>query len=91
MRGIAINSVVPTYETIASYKYFGARPLFIYVKSAHVGVIPGLKEFVAEYASAWNPDGYLKRRGLIAAPDDVRAKNLDIATKLTPLDNATVK
>ena len=88
LRGIAIKGVVPTYDSIASYEYPGARPLYIYVKSAHLNAIPGLKQFVAEYASAWNADGYLKRRGLIAAPDDVRAKNLDIATKLTAFDTA---
>lgn len=91
VRGIAINDVVPTYETIASYEYPGARPLYIYVKGAHLKAVPGLKEFVAEYASAWGPDGYLKRRGLIAAPENVRAKNLEIATKLTQLDLASIE
>jgi phosphate transport system substrate-binding protein len=91
IRGIAIKGVVPTYETIASYQYPGARPLYIYVKAAHLNAVPGLKQFVSEYASAWDKGGYLTRRGLIAAPDDVRAKNKDIAQKLTLLDPATVK
>lgn len=91
VRGVKLQGVEPSYETISSYEYPGARPLFIYVKSAHLKAIPGLKEFVAEYASAWGPDGYLKRRGLIAAPEDVRTKNADIATKLTPLDAASVQ
>ena len=91
VRGITLNGVAPTYDSIADYSYPGARPLYIYVKGAHLKVVPGLKEFVAEYASAWNKDGYLARRGLIAAPDDVRAKNLDIATKLTPMDPSSVK
>ncbi|MET0269210.1 MAG: substrate-binding domain-containing protein [Sphingomonas sp.] len=88
VRGLAVNGVAPTYETIADYTYPGARPLYIYVKGAHLNAIPGLKQFVAEYASAWNPDGYLKRRGLIAAPADIRAKNLAVATTLTPFDPA---
>ena len=91
VRGIALNGVIPTYEAIASYEYPGARPLYIYVKGAHLKVIPGLREFVAEYASAWNKGGYLTRRGLIAAPDDVRAKNAEIAQKLTLLDPASVQ
>ena len=91
VRGIAINDVVPTYATIADYSYPGARPLFIYVKSAHLNVIPGLREFVNEYASAWGPDGYLKRRGLIAAPDDIRAKSLAIVQAMTPMDPTTVQ
>ncbi|MFW2830531.1 substrate-binding domain-containing protein [Sphingomonas sp. ID0503] len=89
--GVPLSGVTPTYATISDFSYPGARPLYIYVKSAHLRAIPGLKEFVAEYAAAWNPEGYLARRGLIAAPEDVRAKNLDIATKLTPLDTASVK
>jgi phosphate transport system substrate-binding protein len=88
LRGIAIKGVVPTYETIASYDYPGARPLYIYVKGAHLNAIPGLKQFVAEYARAWNPESYLRRRGLIAAPVEVRAKNQEIATKLIPFDPA---
>jgi phosphate transport system substrate-binding protein len=91
VRGIALKGVIPTYETIADYSYPGARPLFIYVKGAHLNAVPGLKEFVAEYASAWSKGGYLTRRGLIAAPDDVRAKNLDIAQKMTLLDPASIK
>ncbi len=86
IRGIAIDGVVPTYDSIASYKYPGARPLFIYVKQAHISAVPGLRQFVAEYAGAWGPDGYLVRRGLIAAPDEVRAKNADTAAKLPVID-----
>jgi phosphate transport system substrate-binding protein len=91
IRGIALDNVTPTYDTIADFSYPGARPLYIYVKAAHLNVIPGLKQFIAEYASAWNKGGYLTRRGLIAAPDDVRAKNVEIAQKLTPMDPASVK
>jgi phosphate transport system substrate-binding protein len=91
LRGIALKGVVPTYDSIASYDYPGARPLYIYVKGAHLNVIPGLKEFIAEYASGWNPNGYLVRRGLIAAPEDVRAANAKIAQNLTLLDLASIK
>jgi phosphate transport system substrate-binding protein len=91
LRGIALKGVVPTYDSIASYDYPGARPLYIYVKGAHLNVIPGLKEFIAEYASGWNPNGYLTRRGLIAAPEDVRAANAKIAQNLTLLDLASIK
>jgi phosphate transport system substrate-binding protein len=54
-------------ETIASGAYPLSRPLFFYVKKAHIGVIPGIKEFVAEFASdrAMGADGYLVDRGLI--------------------------
>jgi phosphate transport system substrate-binding protein len=91
LRGVPIQGITPTYESIAGYTYPGARPLFIYVKSAHLNAIPGLKAFVAEYAGAWGPDGYLKRRGLVVAPEDVRQANVALATNLTPLDPASIK
>ena len=90
VRGIPLNGVHPTYDTIADYSYPGARPLFIYVKAAHLRAVPGLAEFVAEYASAWNKEGYLSRRGLIAAPADVQAKNAAIAKAMTLLDPKTL-
>ncbi|MFO1426758.1 MAG: PstS family phosphate ABC transporter substrate-binding protein [Steroidobacteraceae bacterium] len=67
IRGSEIDGVDPSFETIASGKYPASRPLFIYVKKAHVGVIPGIKEFIAEYTSdkALGADGYLADKGLI--------------------------
>jgi phosphate transport system substrate-binding protein len=91
VRGISLDNVEPTYDTIADFSYPGSRPLYIYAKAAHLNVIPGLKQFLGEFAAAWDKDGYLTRRGLIAAPDDVRAKNAEIAQKLTPMDPAGLK
>ncbi len=51
IQGETINGVAPTFETIADGKYPVSRPLFIYVKKAHVGVIPGIKEYIAEFTS----------------------------------------
>jgi len=67
LRGSKIDGVEPTYETISSGKYPASRPLFIYVKKAHIGVIPGLQEFVNEYVSdkALGEEGYLADRGLV--------------------------
>ena len=93
IKGIAINGVEPTYQTISSFKYPGARPLYIYVKNAHVRAIPAVKAYVAEFTkeTAWGPNGYLVRRGMIAAPDAVRAKSAATARALTPLDPASIK
>ena len=70
LRGSKIDGVEPTFETIASGKYPASRPLFIYVKKAHIGVIPGLLEFVNEYVSdkALGEEGYLADRGLVPQP-----------------------
>lgn len=62
-----INGVDATFENIADGSYAVARPLFFYVKKAHLDVIPGLREFVVEFVSddASGEEGYLEERGLI--------------------------
>lgn len=93
IKGIAINGITPNYDTISTFKYPAARPLYIYVKGAHIRAVPGLKEFVAEYAkeSTWGPQGYLVRRGLVSAPTAERQRYAQIAASLAPLDLASVK
>ena len=75
IRGLSIDGVDPTFETVASAKYVTSRPLFIYVKKAHIGTIPGIKEFMEEYVSdkALGSEGYLSDRGLV--PLDKSALN----------------
>ena len=67
VKALKIDGIAPSFETISSAKYTAARPLFIYVKKAHIGVIPGLKEFAEEYVSnkAIGEEGYLTDRGLV--------------------------
>jgi phosphate transport system substrate-binding protein len=67
LQGSFVDGVAPTFENIASSKYPVSRPLFIYVKKAHLGVIPGLREFVNEYVTerSMGADGYLANKGLI--------------------------
>jgi phosphate transport system substrate-binding protein len=83
IEGSQIDGVAPTFENIATGKYPVSRPLFIYVKKAHLGVIPGLKEFVAEYVSdrSMGSEGYLADKGLIplslAEQGKVRSGTLD--------------
>ncbi len=79
IKSILVDGIEATYENIASGKYPGSRSLFIYVKKAHVGVVPGIKEFLAEYVSlkAMGEDGYLVGKGLIAMPKE----DLDKAAK----------
>jgi phosphate transport system substrate-binding protein len=91
LKGITIGGVTPTYATISDFSYPGARPLYIYVKAAHLNAIKGLKDFALEFSRAWGPDGYLKRQGMVIAPDDVRAANAKIAADMTLLDPAQLK
>lgn len=85
VRGLSLNGVVPTTETISSFAYPGARPLYIYVKGDHVAAVPGLREFLATYASAWGAGGYLAKRGLVASPADVQARAQSAIVSLTPI------
>jgi phosphate transport system substrate-binding protein len=93
LKGVAINGVAPTYDSISSFKYPGARPLYVYVKNAHAGAIPAVRAFVAEFTkeSAFGPSGYLRRVGLIAAPNNVRARSQMAARNLAPLNLASLK
>ena len=89
--GVAIDGVAPTYATIADNRYPGSRPLLVYVKKPHLNAIPGLRDFLKLYAAVWGPAGPLVRRGLIAAPEAVRAKSAAIIASETPLDPAGLK
>ncbi len=76
IQGSFVDGVQPTFEAIASGEYPVSRPLFFYVKKAHIGVIPGMEGYLAEFTSekAWGPDGYLADKGLIPMPDAERTK-----------------
>ena len=76
LRGSNIDGIDPTFDTIASSLYPASRPLFFYVKKAHIGVIPGINEFIAEYTSdkAIGGEGYLSERGLVPPPKGDVAK-----------------
>ena len=91
LKGITMSGIAPTYATISDFSYPGARPLYIYVKAAHLNSIPGLKEFAIEFSKAWGPDGYLKKQGMVVAPEDVRTANAAIAQAMTLLDATKLK
>ena len=93
LKGVAINGVAPSYDSISSFKYPGARPLYIYVKNAHANAIPAVRAFAAEFTkeSAFGPNGYLRRAGLISAPNAVRARSQQAARGLRPLNLASLK
>lgn len=86
IKGAQIDGVEPTFDNIASGDYPVSRSLYVYVKAEHVGVIPGMEEFIAEYTSeaAWGDEGYLAERGLIPLPADARAMAAEEAQSLTP-------
>jgi phosphate transport system substrate-binding protein len=84
-----MDGIVPSTETIASGDYPVSRPLYFYVKKAHIGVIPGLKEFVEFFVSddMAGPDGPLAEYGLVSDPE-LAATQAAVAaeTPMAPLE-----
>lgn len=87
IQGSYIDGAEPTFEAIADGSYTVSRPLYLYVKKAHAGVIPGINEFLDEFTSekAWGEDGYLADKGMIPMPDEERASFREDAKKLNTL------
>jgi phosphate transport system substrate-binding protein len=72
VQGSIVGGVTPTFDSIAGGDYPVSRPLYFYIKAAHVGSIPGIQEYAAEFASnrAMGEDGYLPEKGLIPLNDE---------------------
>ncbi len=86
VNGVPISGVAPSNATIADGSYPGARPLYIYVKKAHLDAVPGLRMFLRQYARLWGANGPLARRGLIPAPAPIQAKAAAIVRTEAPLN-----
>jgi phosphate transport system substrate-binding protein len=76
VQGSLVEGIEPNFESIADKSYKVSRPLYFYVKKNHVGVIPGIAEYIAEFTkeSTWGEDGYLSERGMIPMSDELREK-----------------
>ena len=87
VKPLTIDGVAPSAETSGDGSYPLARSLFIYVKKQHVGVTPGLKEFVLEFMSdaSAGRGGYLQDRGLVPLPADELAAQRQIVTSMTAM------
>ena len=91
LQGLTIGGIVPTYASISDFTYPGARPLYIYVKAAHLNAIKGLREYVNAFATQWGADGVMKAKGMVIAPEDVRAANAEVVKTMKLLDPTTLK
>ena len=87
IQGSYVDGVQPTFEAIADGRYPVSRPLFFYVKKAHVGVIPGVQEYLNEFTSekAWGPEGYLSEKGMIPMPEKERRQFQSDVRALKPI------
>lgn len=88
VRAAPVDGVLPTFQNIAAGRYPISRPLYFYVKKSHVGLVPGLPDFLAEFTSedASGEFGYLSYRGLIPLPDEQREQVARRAEELIPLE-----
>ncbi|WP_339136199.1 MAG: substrate-binding domain-containing protein [Candidatus Electrothrix sp. GW3-4] len=87
IQGAIVDGVAPDFDHIASGSYSISRPLYMYVKKSHAGVVPGLEEYLAEFSSdrAWGDEGYLAEKGLIPMPEEERTQVTKAVKELTPL------
>ncbi len=87
VQGSTVDGVAPEFEAIASGDYPVSRSLYFYVKNAHVGQVPGIEEFLAEFTAedTWGEYGYLTEKGLIPMGEEEMEQFADDAANLTPL------
>lgn len=88
IKGASVDGVKVSFDTVADGSYPVSRPLFFYVKKAHVGKVPGIKQYIAEFTSeeAWGDDGYLTDKGLIPLSKEKRQEMGKVARNLVPLE-----
>lgn len=88
VKGASVDGVAVTFDSVADGSYPVSRPLFFYVKNSHVGKVPGIQEYIAEFTDdeAWGDDGYLTDKGLIPLSEEKRDEIATIAKDLVPLD-----
>jgi len=91
VQGSIVDGEAPSFEAIAEGLYPVSRPLYFYVKKAHVGAIPGIREYLAEFTSdkAMGEFGYLADKGLIPLPDNEKAAVVRDVKGLTPMTLAS--
>ena len=87
IKGAIVEGIEPSFDNIAEVKYGISRSLYFYIKHAHVGTVPGILEYVAEFTSekAFGEDGYLLDKGLIPLPSSERQKYRKDGKNLTKL------
>jgi phosphate transport system substrate-binding protein len=73
LQGAVISGTAPTFDNIASDNYSVSRALFFYVKHQHMGVIPGVADYMNEWTKHWDEDGILAESGMIPMPTEERA------------------
>jgi len=82
LQGSKLDGVAPSFDAIADGSYKASRALFMYVKHQHIGVVPGITEYMTEWTKHWDEDGILADAGMIPLPT---AEREEMATRMTTL------
>ena len=87
VQGSTVELIEPTFESIADKSYSIARPLYFYIKKAHINVVPRIADYAAEFSSekAWGSEGYLADKGMIPLSKDLRSKFSDDIKNMTTM------
>lgn len=97
IQGAKLSGVVPSFESIAEGKYKASRALYFYVKHNHMGVVPGVQEYMEEWTKHWGEDGALADAGMIPLPEDEmqemkeRMQSLVVLTENDLMDKVAAK
>jgi len=91
LQGAELSGVVPTFDAIADGSYKASRALYFYVKHQHLGVVPGLEEYMAEWLKHWGDDGILADAGMIPLGGEEAAEMKARMTDLPVLVAADLK
>ena len=88
LKGAELSGVVPTFESIADGSYKASRSMYFYVKHNHIGVVPGIEEYMTEWTKHWGEDGTLTDAGMIPMP---QAERDEMKTRISELPVLTVE
>jgi len=91
IQGSELDGVAPTFEAIGGGEYKASRALYFYVKHAHIGVVPGINEFMTEWTKHWGDDGILADAGMIPMSKAERKEMMDRMNDLPVLKKGDLK
>jgi len=91
LKGAIVDGGAPTFEAIADGSYSISRSLYFYVKHAHIGVVPGVEEYMNEWTKHWSEDGILADSGMVPLPTSEMAEMESRMISLPPLTAEDLK
>ena len=88
IQGAVLDGVEPSFDSIADGEYKASRALYFYVKHNHIGVVPGIEEYMKEWTKHWTDDGVLADAGMIPLPEEEMS---EMKSRISSLPKLTVE